>query len=193
MDVEQQFVESSTCHGMFRIANKKYHIVRRGLWFLVVAGCLGFLAYQLFESFSSFLKFKLKTNINLEIHQHLELPAITICNTNLFMKSQLEAFDEELLNKVNVNFLKEAIDFVTNKVGFTYDNDEMWRNFVENKDIYWNLAKKYQKIESEILQNHSGMFIPNRIFCPISEFSLQFLIPLLSTNGWKELVGKSTL
>ena len=95
MDVEQQFVESSTCHGLFRITNKKYHIVRRGLWFLVVVGCLGFLAYQLFESVSTFLKFQMKTSITIETHNQLELPAITICNTNLFMKSQLEALDEE--------------------------------------------------------------------------------------------------
>ena len=168
MDVDQQFVESSTCHGMFRIANKKYHIVRRGLWFLVAAGCLGFLAYQLYESFSSFLKFQLKTSINVEIHQHLELPAITICNTNLFMKSQLEPLDEELLNKVNKNFQTEALDFVTYKVGFTYGDGEMWRNFVENKDTYWNMAKKYQTIENEILQNYGGMFIPNRVFFPLA-------------------------
>ena len=157
MDVEQQFVESSTCHGLFRITNKQYHIVRRGLWFLVVVGCLGFMAYQLFESFSAFLKFQLKTSINVEIHQQLELPAITICNTNLFMKSQLEAVDEELLFKVNSNFQTEAFAFVKNQIGLTYDTDTMWKKFIEKKDDYWNLSKKYQAIEEEILQNYSGM------------------------------------
>ena len=157
MDVEQQFVETSTCHGLFRITNKQYHIVRRGLWFLVVAGCLAFMTYQLFESFSAFLKFQLKTSINVEIHQQLELPAITICNTNLFMKSQLEAVDEELLFKVNRNFQAEAFAFVKNQIGLTYDTDTMWKKFIEKKDDYWNLSKKYQAIEEEILQNYSGM------------------------------------
>ena len=63
------------------------------------------------------------------------------------------------MKKVNKNFQTEAFDFIVTKVGLNVDNDdEMVRNFQENKDTYWNILKKYNALEEEILQNYSRKF-----------------------------------
>ena len=155
-DVEKHLLETSTCHGLFRIANKQYHIVRRGLWFVIVIGCLSFLALQLYESFNSFLKYELKTSITVVEQNKLELPRITICSSNLFMRSQINQMDYELLEQVLNDFQKEAELFKKKHFGDSIITEELKEQFSDISNTFWNLTTKFKIKEAEILQNHKS-------------------------------------
>ena len=152
-DVEKHLLETSTCHGLIRIANKQYHIVRRGLWFVIVIGCLSFLALQLYESFNSFLKYELKTSITVVEQNKLELPRITICNTNLFMKSQINQMDQELLDRVVKDYQSKAEMFRRDHFGDSVITEETKEHFKKISTLFWNMTSDFITKEAEILDS----------------------------------------
>ena len=155
-DVEKHLLETSTCHGLFRIANKQYNIVRRVLWLVVVIGCLSFLGIQLYESISSFLKYELKTSITVNMENKLELPRITICNSNLFMRSQINEMDQQLLDGVLIGFQNEAEMFKKEHFGDFEITEELKEQFSAISHSYWNITPKFQTIEDEILDSYKS-------------------------------------
>ena len=158
-DVEKHLLETSTCHGLFRIANKQYHIARRAIWILIVIGCLSFLGIQLYESINSFLKYELKTSITVVEQNKLELPRITICNSNLFTKSQINEMDQELLDRVVKGYQRKVEEFKREYFGDSIITEETKEHFKKISTLFWNMTYEFTTKEAEILDSFKSKML----------------------------------
>ena len=157
-EVERHLIETTTCHGAWRIWNSQYPWFRRVMWFIVVAGCLTFMGFQLYESFSSFLQFQLKTSTSIDKQLELELPTITVCNTNLFINSQLSDMDIEIISNFVSGFQEAAFNFKYQHFEYKIITDDLKDEFLKIADKYWAIAEEFHKNESEILTKYGSKY-----------------------------------
>ena len=139
-----RFAEHTTCHGFSRFCNT-WNIFRRTLWFIFVIFCVIGLGLVVFERFRIFLNFEIKTEISKRNEIKLTLPAVTICNMNMFSSSRLEPVDEELLS-----ISSSLISWITG-VNQTIIQDQKG----SYSDSYWDKVAKYEKLEQEVLRKHN--------------------------------------
>ncbi len=92
--LEFQFATSTTLHGIGRVAEN------RGVWgkapwvfVLLVAGAV--YAAVTFDRIRAYMKYDASTNVMVEFVPSLDFPAVTICNYNRFMSSQIQEKDKK--------------------------------------------------------------------------------------------------
>lgn len=77
----REWASISTIHGISKIANSKY-VLLKILWSCLVLISFSFLMMILIESILSFFKFEVDTNIKIIREMPTTFPVITFCNIN---------------------------------------------------------------------------------------------------------------
>ena len=114
-----------------------------------MASCTGLLGQQVYDNGRNFLKFQLKTELETEINETLTLPAITICNRNMFTKYLLNEMDELLLENITNALWKEIFEIGKNRFENGTKNESI---FVFPYELILERAIYYEAKEIEILK-----------------------------------------
>lgn len=81
-NLEHDFANNTSLHGLDRIANPNKPIWLRFLWLLAWGACFGVCVWQITSRLQAFLEFDANTLISVEYDSQLTFPAVTICNFN---------------------------------------------------------------------------------------------------------------
>ena len=158
-NVDSDFSDSTTCHGPKRFCNSNWHPFRRVLWLLLVLISLGLLTQQLYERFSQFLRFEMKTDVRTETKKSLPMPTVTLCNVNMFSSAHLNDMDLELL-ELSKDFYN-SIDFNSPKNYRRNLSLDDWASaddvLPKLKELVWGKAEEFQKEENRILQSYGQL------------------------------------
>ena len=92
-DLDKEFVDSTTLHGIGRVAGTSRPAVRV-VWLCILLICLGVCIAQITDRVQRFFKFDASTAISVEYVGDLDFPAVTICNFNRYtLKLTLETWN----------------------------------------------------------------------------------------------------
>ena len=92
--VWKDFSDGTTVHGL-RFVNSDYSLQRRIFWAVLVVTGAVFFCTQFEKTVAGFFEYKVNTVVRISNDGLTKFPAITICNSNVLRKSQLQ------LNKNN--------------------------------------------------------------------------------------------
>ena len=81
-NLEQEFIESTTLHGVLRIAGKSRPIWIRLVWALAFLACFGVCFWQIYLRTKAYTSYEVNTKVTRVYQQELAFPAVTICNFN---------------------------------------------------------------------------------------------------------------
>lgn len=101
----ESFASNTTLHGLRYVTDKSHSISRRGLWFIFLGTAATAYVYLASVSLNKFVSRPIKTVISQETPtEGLKFPAVTICNLNTVMRSQVDMADED------ENFVKMGLN-----------------------------------------------------------------------------------
>lgn len=93
-----EFGEMSTVHGVKRAIVGR-HCVERFIWTLLVTTGGGLAFYQFISIVQEFQTNPVSTVVSVEYEQHMEFPAVTICNLNRVKMSKASDAIKEIFNR----------------------------------------------------------------------------------------------
>ena len=70
-------MDTFTCHGLTRICTGRP--AEKVLWFVVFAGCLGFLIYLAVEMVQEYFEYLIRTETRMVSKEEIILPTVTLC------------------------------------------------------------------------------------------------------------------
>uniref|UniRef100_A0A8C3CNR1 Acid sensing ion channel subunit family member 5 n=1 Tax=Cairina moschata TaxID=8855 RepID=A0A8C3CNR1_CAIMO len=79
----QEFASSTSFHGVQNIVRRRSR-THRGLWLLVVTGCLGIVIWQICCRFTYYFSWPTTTTVVVQYVENVKFPAVTFCNLNRF-------------------------------------------------------------------------------------------------------------
>ncbi|XP_038056341.1 acid-sensing ion channel 1-like [Patiria miniata] len=98
--LEEEFVSTTSLHGIARVANNTTRTIFRLAWLLIMLVFLGVCVAQITDRLQRFFMYKANTAISVEYVGDLDFPAVTICNFNRYRMSELTAADLRTLNYI---------------------------------------------------------------------------------------------
>ena len=81
-NLEKEFVETTSFHGIARVADTKRFTILRVAWFLVFITCMCVCAWTTYMRVIAFFQREVNTKVSRIYKSPLEFPAVTICNFN---------------------------------------------------------------------------------------------------------------
>ena len=87
--VVDEFVSSTTLHGLNRILSSRNRI-KRMIWLLLVLLGVGYLSYASCKTIYEYHLYPYNTKVQMVFEKRTVFPAVTICNTNRFMRTKAE-------------------------------------------------------------------------------------------------------
>ncbi|XP_046358678.2 acid-sensing ion channel 2-like [Haliotis rufescens] len=85
-----RLADQLTMQGVKQIADVTSGRLRRSFWFLVVCGGLTFSAFNIAKQVQLYLSVPVNVDIDVKLAQTLQFPTVTVCNTNMFKKSEID-------------------------------------------------------------------------------------------------------
>ena len=80
--LEKEFVETTSFHGIARIADTKRFTILRVAWFLVFVICMCACGWTIYTRIVAFFDREVNTKVSRIYVSPLEFPAVTFCNFN---------------------------------------------------------------------------------------------------------------
>ena len=86
------FATNTTLHGLRNVVETKHSVLRRVIWLIFISCSAGYYAYFVFLCITNYLSLPIQTIISQESApaDGMDFPAVTICNSNIFMKSKID-------------------------------------------------------------------------------------------------------
>ncbi|XP_067667425.1 acid-sensing ion channel 1C-like [Haliotis asinina] len=139
-----RLADQMTMQGVKQIADVTSGRPRRCFWFLVVCGGLTFTAFNIAKQIQLYMSLPVNVDIDVKLAQKLQFPTVTVCNTNVFKKSEMDPLN-----------LTEAVQHV-----FRYDfqseetfNDAMYDlALLQKEDVYTTSLKYGHNINDSLIQ-----------------------------------------
>ena len=95
-DMWQEFVDSTTLHGI-RYVFMKRHIIIRLLWLVVLLTASFYFVFTVFRAFDKYYSRPVSTVLSTIRLREMDFPAVTICSKSLFSKSKIFMTDDDPL------------------------------------------------------------------------------------------------
>ncbi|XP_071798509.1 acid-sensing ion channel 1-like isoform X2 [Asterias amurensis] len=131
VNLENEFANSTSLHGIARVANNKRVPVKL-VWVSIMLTCLCVCVYQVHDRFSFYLEYTANTAISVEYARDLDFPAVTICNFNRYRQSQVTAEEYKYLKFILTTTAAFNLDLSTEQtVDKPNENDSRKFNFTE--------------------------------------------------------------
>ena len=104
-DILMQAGLNSTSHGIPNILRARFNSLKMA-WFLFILTSSTLCFYLIVKSMSNYFDYDVVTNTTLRNQIPAELPAITICNRNLFVTENARNY---IINKLNISYIPSGI------------------------------------------------------------------------------------
>ncbi|XP_046545375.1 acid-sensing ion channel 1-like [Haliotis rubra] len=85
-----RLADQMTMQGVKQVADVRSGTLRRCFWFLVVCGGLTFTAFNIAKQVQLYMSLPVNVDIDVKLAQTLQFPTVTVCNTNVLKKSQMD-------------------------------------------------------------------------------------------------------
>ncbi|ELU12198.1 hypothetical protein CAPTEDRAFT_204744 [Capitella teleta] len=79
-----EYSQSTSLHGVRFIAESSRFVLRRILWFFILAAALGFFIYYMYTRVDYFLQYNKNVNVEVNYLNQVRFPPVTFCNQNPF-------------------------------------------------------------------------------------------------------------
>ena len=90
----QEFVDSTTLHGLKFVFIKR-HIFVRLIWAVLLLTSAGYYMYTVYRAFNKYYSRQINTVVSKNYLKEMDFPAVTICSLNDFAKSKLYMKDDD--------------------------------------------------------------------------------------------------
>ncbi|XP_072039531.1 acid-sensing ion channel 1C-like [Amphiura filiformis] len=96
----EEFCDSTTLHGIRYVATRRFHIIRRFMWLLLLLAMTVWLIYGMMDSIFKFFRYPMSSVVTMNYVTYLPFPVVTLCNYNQWRKSTIDPASVVLLQKL---------------------------------------------------------------------------------------------
>lgn len=140
-NMEREFAENTTLHGIVRIGNPDKPLWLRIAWILAFLACAGVCIWQISLRVTAYLRYEANTQSSVLYRSSLTFPAVTICNFNRFRASQITADDAQFLQYV---FLAEDYDYGSYEESISFS---WYGSQFDYYELFGNLSSSFNYTE----------------------------------------------
>ncbi|XP_046545376.1 acid-sensing ion channel 1A-like [Haliotis rubra] len=139
-----KLADQMTMQGVKQVADVTSCRLRRCFWFLVVCGGLTFTAFNIAKQVQLYMSLPVNVDIDVKLAQALQFPTVTVCNTNVLKKSQMDYLN--LTEAVQEVF---RYDFQSTE---TFDDIRYDFSFLKEKNVYEANLKYGHSINDSVIR-----------------------------------------